>query len=575
MKRTLALLLLLLCLPVLALASSFEITSFTMDVRIAEDGSGLFTEDLFYDFEGSHNGFLVTLRHQGDLSISDLSLSVDDGIPLEQVDALDGIPYTYTAQEAGEAINLTIYAPGGEGARMLHLSYRVGGLARRYQDTARINHVFLRSETALENAMVRITLPGSDSDAVQFFIHGAASGTSYALDGGTLTIGPALVRSGNPLEVDLLFPAEWLPDARIIQQDMLAQALEEEAQAAEALRLEAVRKEEEAKTITTVVLALLAAYTVACFLIFLRLRTRYGTKHPILPRLDDALLSEMTAAEAEGLKNGSVSAHSLSATLLELTEMGVLSMRVEGEDTCFTPADPLKPLTAHQQMLLDWLFEGGEPLWVNSLDAGEDVESAARFTKGYNAWKQQVAKDIQDRGWRFANDGVRYACMIGAPVIGLALASFLLRYGAWPLAIPGAVLAVGFAILFGRIRKITDAGEAQLSAIQGFVDSYADRLQSDPKAVLGRAPLAMALGYMQPMADWIDAHPDMDGYGWESMPPYWSYAGWHLAMVHMDDTVNEAQSHNAGTSSQGSDSGSSGGSGFTGGSGGGNSYGAW
>lgn len=576
MKRSaIWLLLLLLYLPVCAGATSFTIPSYTLDVDIQPDGAGYYEETLVYDFDGTYNGLLADIGHRGGLTLTDLRVYVDDGIEVERVDRLDGVPYTYVATTEDEITSIQAYVPGGAGERRLLLTYRIGGLAQRYLDTARINHVLLNSESVLESVTVRIALPGREDAAVDAFVHGAMDEEQLAIANGVITLGPSRVAARHLLEVDILFPAQWLPDARIIQTDMREEALAVEAQIREERAAAAAEEERIAQLISVGILVALAVYLVVYTLLFFRLRARYGLKHAIIPTTDDALLDGISAAEAQQLKQDAVTSNGLSATLMELTGRGVLAMEQTEDDTCFTlltrPADLLK----HQEFLLDWLFEDRQTVCVQSFDAGDDTQAAQHFTNQYNAWKGWVRQGVLDRGWLYPNGGARMGALFSALFLALALAFFLLRNGLWILAVPTIAIAVLYTFLFSRIRKMTDEGERYLAAIDGFVQNYADMLTTRPEAVLGRAPLIMALGYMEPLAEWIDQSTyTADDTVWSDAPVYMYYAGWHHSLVTMDRHINEAQSHNVGTQSESSDSSSSGG-GFSGGSGGGNSFGAW
>ena len=577
-KRCLWLLLILLLVPALAGAASYEITDYRLDIQVDTDGTGHFQETLTYDFDDAHNGFLATIRHEDVLRPSDFVLQVDGGILLQRVDELDGVPYTYTAASDGTATSIQAYAPGSKGTRTFSLSYDMGGFAQRYLDTARINHKLLYSDVDYGQATFTITLPQSSTSDIDAFLHGGMPDNGLSLKDGTITIGPSPVAAQKLVEVDVLFPETWIPDARVIQTTMYQEALEQEAKAAAEVAEANARASRMAQILAIALLAGLVAYVVISLLVFLRLKKQYGLKHTIQPITDDALLSDLPAAQAQVLKEGAASASGLSAALLELTALGALTMQSEGDDTAFSWAKDVPGLAPHQQFVLDWLFAGHGTLYVADLDADDNYEAANAFTNQYNAWKQQVFADTVARGWVYNNAAKRMAALLCVFFIGLILSFFMLRYGLWPFAIPGIIVSLLFALLFSRIRKLTDEGEERLAALNGFIANYEDRLTYVPESILGKTPLIMALGYMRPLADWIDNHPASEEWTYaDTIPTYWMYAGWHHSMTRMEQNVREAQSHNAGTQSAGaggnSASGSSGG-GFTGGTGG-SSHGAW
>lgn len=569
----------LLLLPCLAFAVSFDIVENSMEISIQPDGAGLFEENLVYAFDDSYNGILITLRHQ-DVQLTGLRVFVDDGIELERVDALDGVPYTYTAETQGDETSLQVFAPGSGGTRAFRLSYRMGGFALRYLDSARINQILFRSANALENATVCLILPKSDPDAVLAFAHGAASNEDIAVDGAVLTLGPLSIPSGGYLEMDVLFPAEWLPKARMIQADTRGEALalEESLQAAAAE--EAAEAARLAGVLRATSMAALLAYAAVFAFLFLRLRSKYGMRRPPLSTMDSALLDALPPAVAQLLRDKSVTASGFSATLLSLSERGVLTLTTAEDDTGFILSERPGGLASHEAYLLDWLF--GNPdqeiLWTGSLDAKEDYEAAQAFTVHYNAWKAQVTRDAKAAGLLFQNGGIRAVLGVLSCAIGLSLAMVLLAQEVISLGILSAALAILFAVLFSGLRRLTDAGEKAVGAINGFLESYRDRLETAPHSVLGRVPLSMALGYLKPLSEWMDRQPEAPmQYGDAGFSPVYTGALMRQLM-HMEHSVNESQSHNARVQDPraSDDSGSSGGlGGSSGGAGGGNSYGAW
>lgn len=571
-RIALALALILLALPAASLAASYVITDYAVDVDVDTTGTGHFTESLTYDFDGSHNGFLVEIRHEAELRMGELAVSVD-GIRLDEVDALDGVPYTYEVETGGERTRIKTFTPGGSGVRSLRITYRLGGFALRYKDAARINHLFLPGGTAYESVSVRVALPGEDAADILAFAHGLAGSEDLSVRGGVLTLAPLPAAEGEALEMDVLFPAQWLPDARAIQTDIREEVLATEARIRQEAVDRAQRQERIAEIVVYVTLAALAAYAVLGLWLFSRMKARYGLRQAVMPRVDMALLAEIPAALAQPLTGQAVDSSALCATLLELVDARALDIRYEGGDTVFTVRQMPQGLCAPQQAAWDWLFAGRDTLYISELDAGGDTKAAQAFTDRYNQWKVGVQQDAYDRGWIFHNRGARAGALLGVCCAGLVIAGVLIRFGLWPLAIAAGLLMAVYAVVFSRVRSLTDEGEARRDAIEGFAQCYEDRLESAPGQVLSHTPLLMALGYLPSLADWLDAHPGAlgeDVYD-DGAPLYMASVGWQMGLLSMDQSVREAQSHNLGVISE--SSGASGG-GFSGGTGG-SSHGAW
>jgi len=212
-------------------ALDYRITGYHMSVEVESDGSALVTEEMTYHFDDAYNGILSTLDAFGTDGIENFTMYADGIKQLTQVDEMGMEPYTFTAIPNGDQLDIKAYAPGVAGDRAFRFKYHMKGLAKRYQDTGRINFKFIgvMNQVALENAEITLAFPGSGKPNYTF-VHGAM-GTEdmVVIAGGALKLGPQTVQPGEFVEVDALFPAEWLKDAPLIPEDALADALQIEA----------------------------------------------------------------------------------------------------------------------------------------------------------------------------------------------------------------------------------------------------------------------------------------------------------------------------------------------------------
>ncbi|MCL1964279.1 MAG: DUF2207 domain-containing protein [Firmicutes bacterium] len=490
------------------------------------------------------------------------------------------MPYTYTAVSTEDQTSIQAYAPGRGGTRVFRMEYRMNGYAQRYPDTGRVNQRIFSAENDYGQASFSVTLPGGDPVRIQPFVHGAVPQGKISLYESRLSIGPADLRPGDKVEVDLLFPAEWLSGAPILPSDMLEEALAIERAIASEAAEKAAKAAERRDGARTGLLAAVPAYAAAFAVVFFRQKRKYGLTRALPPTVDDALLDSIPPAMAEVLHAKTVSASGLSATLLDLTGRGVLAMRSEKDDTCFTRVDmdPPQGLVPHEAFLLSWLFPGQGERRISSLNAGEDYQAAQAFTHQYSQWKNTVTQDAVSAGWIFPNGTKKFLLAFSSAMLGLLLAVAMLGLGAaWPIPVLCAVLGVIFCLAFARARRLTDAGEERLAVIQGFLQNYEDRLTADPYGVAGRAPLVMALGYLTPMAEWIGSHLEAFARDAGADVPIWMYAGWYLSLYHMDTAIRGAQQHNEGVQDPrlSDGSGNAGGGGFSGGTNSGSSHGAW
>ncbi len=574
MKRILsALLIALLLLPACALAVSFEITDYAMDVQVEPDGAAAFDESIVYAFDGEYNGMLMTIRYEGDAVPDGLRILVDGDTELTRVAALEGTPNTYVAEAENGKLSIRAYTPGSDDTRAYRVLYRKADFAKRYEDSAYIDQTLLIPESVYQRAAFRLALPGPADEVAELLVSGTAF-SDYTVRDGVISFAPRRVSEGENIFVRVPFPAEWLPDAPVIPTrlaDVLAARQAEEQAARE-------QAEAQRRTAQYTLLTALAVYVVLFFFSFRKQMKAYGLRRRVDPVTDNALLDGTPVAVAQLLKQKVVSASAFTASLMELAGMGVLTMRTDADkgDTCFTLADAgakKDTLWRHQAELIAWLFDGTGELWMASLDAGGDERAAKTFNQKYNEWKNRVRADTVEAGWLFANGTKRFLLAFLSLALGVLLALSLFGLSGTELpALLAAIAAIAFCVGFARLRRLSDEGERRVAALDGFLENYGDVLARDPGVIIGRAPLAMALSYMKPLADWIDSNSELSDDAFPGGSPPWVYVGWHHAAMSMERTARDAQNHNAGVE-QG-DMGSAGGGGSTGG-GGGSSHGAW
>lgn len=580
-KIWVAALVLLLALPLAALADGYSIPAYSMDVAISQDGSAKVTENLTYDFDGSYNGILNDID-VGDLAgLQDLKLYVDGGTPLRQVDALNGEPFTYTATRNGNLLNIKAYAPGNSGRREFRFEYTMLGLAQRYRDAARLNYklIGIANSVTLGGATIRVAFPGAPE---HWFAHGAmgAEDLSIAPDG-ALMAGPRDVAPGQYVEIDALFPADSMSLAPLIDQPIVQSALDTEEKLAQQKAAEAAERAENLKRLRYGATGLLALFFIGAALLLRQKLAKYGVKKDIKPADDMGALDGLDAAVAETLVRGHADECGFSATLLELVQRGALTMTSEvhpltGEkETKFTVSNRQAEMTEQQRALFDWLFQGREFLWIEDLNAGKDVRLAQSFESGYSSWRKAVKQQAVDEGLYFAN-GVKLGCGAAMLIVGgLLISGALFVLSQIVLGLAGVVLTAVVGIGFARIRNITDQGERKFAAIRGFCEKYGENMSQLSPEALKYLPILVGLGYVEPLAKYLDQRASEPGYGYGSMLPVWWYAGWYYDMGRVGRSFHDVRQHNQSIVAKSSSSSGGGFSGSSGGGGGGGGHGAW
>lgn len=557
-----------------AQAASFKIEAFDMDIVVEADGSAQITETLSYAFDGAYNGILATIRHH--LPASEIRLFADGGIELSKVSKIGDVPYTFTATQHGEETNIQAYTPGKDDTRVFQIQYRLPEFALRYRDSGRVNQKLLLATCDYGHASFRITYPGGILDTVELYTHGAAFGAPLRKEGSAFIFNVGHVSSGDFVEIQSLFPEEWLNKAETIDEPIREKAIALEQKIREDFEKASAEREARRRILSMASMTALTLYVFASAVALMRLCKRYGLMQSLRSVVDTKLSGRYPAAFAEAVYRMRVSADSLSATLMDLVDKGVLTMTEAEDDICFTRAKPSreKPSSAllgHQAYLVRWLFKDRDALWLHTLNAEDDYQKASEFTSAYAQFQRIVMQDVREAGLLHQNSGVITRWTVASITLALLLCIAFALLGQFLFAALSVVAGIVLVASFLRVERMTMSGRQYAEALEGFMDNYIDDLQSKPSAVIWRVPIAIALGLTEPLVHWIDANPEVieayDDY------PFWMSIHFHHVLLRMDQSVHNLHRHNASVPNpDASDSSSGGGSS---GGGGGSSHGAW
>ncbi|MBQ2955997.1 MAG: DUF2207 domain-containing protein [Clostridia bacterium] len=568
LKRLLILILsvcILFALPSAALAGpEYEIENYAMTIDVETDGSADVTEMLHYDFDGEYNGVVSLFDTDGIGGIEDFHVYIDNA-EMQLVDEMTYIDDTYTVTEAGENLfEIRVYSPGRSDTRIVRYEYTMTDLAARYADTAMIHRKFIgeNNSVTLQQANIVIALPGDCSGEIpEVFVHGGMDQTDVSRSEKHIVIGPENVYSGSSVEVRLLFPAEWLPDAPLIDQPMYDAAVTEEARITAEEAAQAVRTEN-AKYIFS------AAYILVFSAAWLMLAKKYGLKNRSPQTPDPSLITRYPAAFLTAAVEDEADTDALSGTLMELTAGGHITMEhSEEKGLRFTRKNSDSAgLYPHQAFLLNWLFFK-KSFFLSELNAGTNYKLAQSFEKGYNGYVQKVADDMLAANLRYKNDGIRITLNALIIILGTMGTGGILLAGTpnVPLAIITGGMMFLLIALMSRVRRLTDEGEALQAAALVFQKAG---IPTNPDYAEYIAYYA-ALGMTEPLVEAMAAN--RAAYDSGNDAPVWLYAGWHYSLHTLNRTMRETHHHNASIPDpNASHSSSSGGS-----NGGGGGHGAW
>ena len=338
--------------------------------------------------------------------------------------------------------------------------------------------------------------------------------------------------------------------APLIDQPIVQSALDTEANLAQQKAAEEAERAENLKRMRYGIIGLLALFFIIAALLLRQKLAKYGVKKDIKPVDDMNALDGLDAAVAETLVRGHADECGFSATLLELVQKGALTMTSEvhpltGEkETKFTVSNRQAEMTDQQRALFDWLFQGREFLWIEDLNAGKDVRLAQSFESGYSSWRKAVKHQAAAEGLYFGN-GVKLGC--GAAMLiagGLLISAALFVLSQIVLGLTGLLLTAAVGVGFTRVRNITDPGEQKFAAVRGFCEKYGENMSQLSPEALKYLPILVGLGYVEPLAKYLDQRANEPGYGYGRMLPVWWYAGWYYDMGRVNRSFHDVWQHN-------------------------------
>ena len=557
--------LLIVCFMLLCSASAsadvdYSIENYALSIDIQPDGSAFVTETLLYDFDGEYNGILSLFDPSGLDGIGNFRITIDSE-EMTPVDEMTYIENTYTLSERNNLLEIRVYSPGDGDQRAVTYEYVMQGLARRYADTGMIHRRLIGENSAvtLQNAVVTLNFPGNGE--MEAYVHGGMDASCIHTASSRIAFGPKNIRSGDWVEMRILFPGEWLSDAALIDEAMYDTAVQEEARIAEEERQCALRTEH-AKYIFT------AVYLLVFFAAWALMAKKYGLKGRLHEAADPRRIFSYPAAFLTAACEDEADTDALTGTLMELVADGSVLMQPEGEGLRFTRVNPdMTDYFPHQKVLMDWLFDGRDFFLLSDLNAGSDYERAQQFETGYSRYISQVSQDMLNAGLRYKNDGLRIALNAFVIILGAMGTGGVLLAGE-PNLLLGLIIGGTLFLLIclmSRVRRLTDEGERLLADIEAF---KAVPIPSD--AALAEAVACYAaLGMTEPLIkamEFSGADSSVDDM------PLWMYTGWYYSLHTLHSSMRDTHHHNASIPDP-NDSSSHGSGGSVGGGGGG--HGAW
>ena len=319
---------------------SYEISRVDIDATVTEDGLLHVTETRTFDFDGSFNGvywvipagYNSTNGKNVDVEVTSAGEGTADSLtPFELSDS--GLDGTYELSSQGtNATQLKIYSAHTDEKVSFTISYVASGIVTRWEDTGELYWKFVSDGWDVSSDNVTCTLhlpvPAGESvvpgDTVRAWGHGPLD-ASVAFDGNDVTYTVPGVGTDEFAEMRVAFPTAWVAGLEQTLGTELPTILsEEQAWADEA---NAQRRTAQIVHYGTISVGVAIAMSTAAFAV--RARLRY--KRDFTPRFQDPYFRDVPTADHPAvlgalMNNGTVEGKELTATLMRLTDAGVVRL---------------------------------------------------------------------------------------------------------------------------------------------------------------------------------------------------------------------------------------------------------
>jgi|GEM_PF-6939936 len=468
---------------------NYEISSYVLYMTIQPDGAVRVREEIIYSNPSVYSGLTLNVDLDGADGIDDIEVWVD-GEALDELPAGEsyiGEALGYSVVRAAERAVIDIHASGDNDWRTFACAYTLGGLAKRYVDTAVLERALVPVERSamLQNVAAIVTLPRSDGEVLAY-VDGVVEDIPLLVQYDTVSIGPVDVAADEALSLQVVFPEDWLDEAAVLPQAVRDAIVRprEEAKAATERETNARRAEQ------YTAIAVYAALFGTALLLAMK---RYGVRGRMKGGADESLLARYPAALSGYVAADEATPAMLAGTLAELRGAGALAVERDASGgIVLKRLGGADNLSRHQAVALDWIFERGDARSLSSLSAGNHYERAQAIEKGYAAYGSAVADDAYRAGLHWKNDTALILLSLLNILCGVVLGMVLLLVGRRMVVEAGCVALWMFFITkqLERVRRLTDEGER----LQRAAASFGGMDERSRDELAARLPVTVALG---------------------------------------------------------------------------------
>lgn len=449
-----ALTLLFTCInPTTAAAKSFSMGPVGIQANVQTDGTLSVSEQRTFDFDGDFSAVWWELPTEGigGITVTGVSLTRADGT----IEALEEVPFKTEWREAGgpvgqaysvddyySSVDPYVFFNVSDEKVIVTLNYQVIDAINTYSDVAELYWKFVGpgwDETSRDvNLVVTLPKPAGISLAegdVRAWGHGNLTGTVELKDDGTVVFTAGAVYPGDFAEARVAFPVDWMTGMSIENNTARLDAIiaEETAWADEANRQ---------RMISRIIMGVVIAVSLLLVIVALFLFFRYGKEYK--PQFQEKYWRDYPSDDHPAIlgalwKWGNIDAPEFTATLMSLTERGVLridkgSYQNERGKTiedyilsrnpqmAATLTDPID--TEVMDLLFNKVAEGRDALYFKSIEL-YGKKNPSTFLASMNKWKTTVKAAADAKGYFEMTGNVLRGVMLMVALVLIGIAVFV------------------------------------------------------------------------------------------------------------------------------------------------------
>lgn len=408
-------------------AKSFKYDSISFDVRVNKNGSVDVTESNTYNFRGSHNGVLrdIDVDDLGAITVKEIySTSSKNNEKIIYKKTNDNNLGDYNLNIENNLAKLKIYSPSKNEVKTFTYNYNLDNAIIKYNDIGQLNwKIFDSIDKEVKSVSIKLSFEQvSKKEDLRIFVHGPLWGNSIINNDGTIDIKVDNVPKNTIIEINSLFPTQYVPNAKKIYNqnnlDNILKLEEELADHANAYREEAREelKKREASSSKNIGIAVIAIIvSVICFFILYikfdkELPTNFKDKY-----FEDLPADYSPAVLSYLINETRLNDKELLPTLLNLVLKEYLRLEFfeEVKMIFYKTNKSSDDLPKHEKFLIDWLIDDlGECFSFDTLnDIQKDNEKIKAFSQKYNDWKALVNLESAQYNFFESKDKSALCCL--------------------------------------------------------------------------------------------------------------------------------------------------------------------